>query len=62
VAVTVHDFLTLGYNWIPPNDYERILSLTQVRDTVIILTEWRIWRAREDATGQLIVELVGHLQ
>lgn len=56
--MTVHDLI--GRGWSPPHPSERLQSLTQIRDFVIILTDSRIYRAQDDPEG-FIVYLIGHL-
>jgi hypothetical protein len=57
--MTIHEVLKRG--WTPPNDMERVQCLTQIRDKVIILTEWSIYRAESDKYNDFIVYLIGHL-
>lgn len=56
--MTIHNLLEKG--WRPPNSLERVLSLTQVRDTVIIITDSNIYRAEENY-GNFIVVMLGLL-
>ena len=59
--LTVHEFIEHG--WAPPHLHERMLSLTQVRDSVVIITERHIWRARRDPITPIhfTVALIGHI-
>lgn len=41
--MTVHEFI--GCGWKTSRDFERILSVSQVRDFVVIVTDYAIYRA-----------------
>ena len=56
--VTVHEFVEHG--WAPPHSGERLLSCTQVRDYVIVLTDRAIYQAQRNYDG-FIVMLIGHI-
>lgn len=56
--MTTHELLAAG--WSPPHNEDRVRSLTEIRDYVIIVTDFRIWIARTDFYGKLVVELQGH--
>jgi hypothetical protein len=54
--MTVHELVARG--WFPPYEGERILSLTQVRDKVIIVTDSCIFRAQSASINDFVVYLV----
>jgi hypothetical protein len=57
--MTVHEVMERG--WSPSHPGERIQSLTQIGDFVIILTDSRIYRAHSDRYNDFMVDLIGHL-
>lgn len=57
--VTVQEVLQWG--WSPPQHGDRVQSLTQIRDFVILLTYNCVYKASRDALGETIqFSLVGH--
>lgn len=58
--VTIHEFVERG--WSPPHPGERVLSLTQVRDVVVVLTDRCVYRAERSYDGDgFVMMLIGHL-
>jgi hypothetical protein len=61
--MTLHEFI-VACDWKPPCDYERILSLTQMRDAVVVVTDAAIYRAEWQFGTQgddLRVVMLAHL-
>lgn len=53
---TIHD--VINYGWIPPGGDEHVYGLVQVRDYVVIVTSYRIWKVDRDSEERLIFHLL----